>query len=79
MQAEEDRVVFSTFYSDSYQVKHSWRHRGTDRCNRNVDRRDKWCQVYSGDTGRKGRHHGREKALGYRRWKQFVGHVNRQR
>lgn len=76
MKAEEDRVVFRTCYFDSYQVKHSWRDRGADRCKRNADRRDKWHQVYSGDTGKTDRHYGREKGHGYRRWKEFVGHTS---
>jgi len=44
-----------------------------------TDRRGKRCQVYNDDAGKKGRHYGSEKGLGYRRWKQFVRHVNRQR
>lgn len=77
MKAEEDRVVFSTFYSDSYQVKHGWRHREAARCSRSISRREKWCQVYSGDTGKKGRHCRREQGLGYRRWKQLGMWIDR--
>lgn len=31
MKDTEDRVVFGAFHFDSYQVKHSWRDRRTDR------------------------------------------------